>query len=138
MNLILRYTKTKGFESYSSFFLGVFVGFLITAFGGGFLPIIAYLIGGFFAGLIAGGGMGKGALAGFLAGAFGAVVATMLFISGLMTLGGIFGESVEVLMSEGLELAINIVAMLLNIFGVVVAAAGGLVGGLVRAIIETS
>ena len=82
--------------------------------------------------------MGKGALAGFLAGAFGAVIATLLFISGLMMLSGILGEFVEGFMSEGLGLAIRIVAILLNIFGVVVAAAGGLVGGLVRAIIETS
>ena len=90
----------------SSFFLGVSVGFLIIAFGGGVLPIIAYLIGGFFAGLIAGGGMGKGALAGFVAGAFGAIIATVLLIGGLMTLSGILGEFVEGFMSVGLGLAI--------------------------------
>jgi hypothetical protein len=138
MNSVLRSTRTKSYESLSSFFLGVSVGFLIIAFGGAVLPIIAYLIGGFFAGLIAGGGMGKGALAGFLAGALGAVIATVLLISGLMTLSGILGEFVEGFITEGLGLAIKIVAILLNIFGVVVAAAGGLVGGLVRAIIETS
>ncbi len=138
MDSILRNIRARSFESLSSFFLGVFVGFLIIAFGGGVLPIIAYLIGGFFAGLIAGSGMGKGALAGFLAGAFGAVIATVLLIGGLMSLSGILGEFREVFMSEGLGLAIRIVAILLNIFGIVVAAAGGLVGGLVRAIIETS
>jgi hypothetical protein len=138
MNSVARSTKTKSLESLNSFFLGVFVGFLITAFCGGFLPIIAYLVGGFFAGLIAGGGMGKGALAGFVGGAFGALVATTLLISGLVTLSGILGNLVGGSMSEGLGLAIRIVAILLNIFGIVVAAAGGLVGGLVRAIIETS
>ena len=136
--MTLRYTSTRGFESLSSFFLGVSVGFLIIAFGGGVLPIIAYLIGGFFAGLIAGGGMGKGALAGFVAGAFGAIIATVLLIGGLMTLSGILGEFVEGFMSVGLGLAIRIVAVLLGIFGVLVAIAGGSVGGLVRAIIETS
>ena len=47
--------------------LGAFVGFLIIAALGWFLPIFAHLIGGFFAGLIARGNMGRGALAGFLA-----------------------------------------------------------------------
>jgi len=136
--IVEEHEQTKRFEHLNSFFLGVFIGFLVIALAGGVLPIIAYLIGGFLAGLVAGRGMGRGALAGFLAGAFGAVIATALLISGLMTLSGILGEFVKGFMSEGLGLAIRIVAILLNIFGTVVAVAGGLVGGLVRAIIETS
>ncbi|MBX5329229.1 MAG: DUF5518 domain-containing protein [Candidatus Bathyarchaeota archaeon] len=134
MKPLIKDAETKNNGELSSFFLGFSVGFLVIVFCGGFLPIIAHLAGGFLAGLIVGSGMRKGAFAGFLAGIAGGVMATMLLISGLVPLG----EFVVGFVSEALDLAIRIVAILLNIFGVVVAAAGGLVGGLVRAIIETS
>jgi hypothetical protein len=129
--------EVSNLDDSGSVWLGVFVGFLIISFLGWILPIIAHLIGGFFAGLIAR-GMGRGALAGFLAGLFGGVIATVLLISGLVTLTGFLSGFIGGLMSTSLGLAIQIVAILLNIFGVLVALGLGIFGGLVREIIETS
>jgi len=137
MKLTRHDARARISDELGSLFLGAFVGFLIIAFAGAVLPIIAHLIGGFFAGLIARRGMAKGALAGLIAGVLGGFIATILLISGLMSLSGLLGKLIEGFMTEALGVAIRIVAILLNVFGAVVAVAGGLLGGLVRAIYET-
>jgi hypothetical protein len=122
-------------EDSGNFWLGAFVGFLIIAALGWVLPIIAHLIGGFLAGLIARGNMGRGALAGLLAGAFGSVISFILIISGMTALWGFLFAPLGIGLSEGLGLAIRIVAIFLSIFGIVVAAAGGLVGDFIYELI---
>jgi len=122
-------------EDSGNFWLGAFVGFLIIASLGWVLPIIAHLIGGFLAGLIARGNMGRGALAGLLAGAFGSVISFILLISGMTALWGFLFAPLGIGLSEGLGLAMRIVATFLSIFGIVVAAAGGLVGDFIYELI---
>jgi len=122
-------------EDSGNFWLGAFVGFLVIATLGWVLPIIAHLLGGFLAGLIARGNMGRGALAGLLAGAFGGVIDAMLLIAGLTSLWGFFFGPLGIALSQGLGLAIRIVAILLSIFGIMVAAAGGLVGDVIYELI---
>jgi hypothetical protein len=117
-------------EDSGNFWLGAFVGFAVIAGLGWVLPIIAHLIGGFVAGLIARGNMGRGALAGLLAGAFGGVITLILLIAGLTSLWGFLFAPLGIGLSEGLGLAIRIVAIFLSIVGIAVAAAGGLVGDL--------
>jgi hypothetical protein len=122
-------------EDSGNFWLGAFVGFLIIAALGWVLPIIAHLIGGFFAGMIARGNMGRGVLAGLLAGAFGGVISLILLISGMTVLWGFLFAPLGIGLSEALGIAIRIVAILLSIFGIMVAAAGGLVGDLIYELI---
>ena len=122
-------------EDSGNFWLGAFVGFLVIAALGWVLPIIAHLLGGFLAGLIARGNMGRGALAGLLAGAFGSVISFILIISGMTALWGFLFAPLGIGLSEGLGLAIRIVAIFLSIFGIVVAAAGGLVGDFIYELI---
>jgi hypothetical protein len=55
-----------------------------------------------------------------------------------VSLAGFFGGFMGGLMSASLGLAIQIVAILLNVFGVLVALGLGIFGGLVRETIETS
>jgi hypothetical protein len=122
-------------EDSGNFWLGAFVGFLIIAALGWILPIIAHLIGGFFAGMIARGNMGRGALAGLLAGTFGGVISLVLLISGMTALWGFLFAPLGIGLSEALGLAMRIVAIFLSIFGIVVAAAGGLVGDFIYELI---
>jgi hypothetical protein len=122
-------------EDSGNFWLGAFVGFLVIAALGWILPIIAHLLGGFLAGLIARGNMGRGALAGLLAGVFGGVISLMLLISGMTALWGFLFAPLGIGLSEALGLAIRIVAIFLSVFGIVVAAAGGLVGDVIYELI---
>jgi len=122
-------------ENSGNLWLGVFVGFLIIATLGWILPIIAHLIGGFFAGLIARGNMGKGALAGLLAGVLGGAISAILLVFGLTSLWGFLFGFMGIDLSQALGLAIRIVATLLSMFGIIVASAGGLVGNLIYELI---
>ena len=76
-------------NSSGNLLLGAFVGFTITVVLTPFLPIVGHLIDGFVAGLIAKGGMGRGALAGFLAGIFGGLVFAIL-ATGVAGIAGAF------------------------------------------------
>lgn len=79
--------------------------------------------------------MGRGALAGLLAGAFGGVISVILLISGMTAFWGFLFAPLGIGLSEALGLAIRIVAIFLSIFGIVVAAAGGLVGDFIYELI---
>jgi hypothetical protein len=74
-----------------NFWLGIFIGFLITLFLGLVFPFFGHLGGGFIGGIAAGfiakGRRGRGALAGFLAGIFGGMLIAVFAVVGLALTG---------------------------------------------------
>ena len=90
----------------------------------GWIPIIGSFFAGLVAGLIARGGPGRGALAGFLTGIIGA----LLIAAVLMLLGTAFLGALGFLVGLGL----SIIVVLLSLFGAIIAVIGGTIGGAIR------
>jgi hypothetical protein len=109
--------------SQGSLGLAVFLGFL-TMIVLGWIPIIGSFIAGLVAGLIARGGVGRGATARFLTGISGAlIIAVMLMVLGTAFLGGL-----GFLVGFGL----SIVVILLSLVGAILALMGGAISGAIR------
>ncbi|MGB2783596.1 MAG: DUF5518 domain-containing protein [Atribacterota bacterium] len=111
-------------------FWGVLVGIIAMAFLG-FIPLFGPLLAGFIAGLIVR-ETGKGALAGFLSGSFGGILALFILpsLGGLVgtVSGGLLGGALGGMFGAILGGGIFISTLYFGLLGLV----GGALGGLVR------
>jgi hypothetical protein len=111
-------------------FWGVLVGIIAMSFLG-FIPLFGPPLAGFIAGLIVR-GAGKGALAGFLSGSFGGILALLILpgLGGLVgtfsggLFGGVLGGTVGTILGGGIFIS----TLYFGLLGLV----GGALGGLVR------
>jgi len=117
-----------------SIWLGTLIGFLILLVFALLLPnhigsIFGWLIGGLVAGTFAV-GIGRGALAGFLAGVFGLIVVTALAAVGYLLAGGTIAGTLHDLFESALDgQPAYIVALAASSIGIVVSVVGGFIGG---------
>ncbi|HDR74303.1 MAG TPA: hypothetical protein ENN85_10435 [Methanoculleus sp.] len=107
-----------------NFWLGVVAGWIVTALANGIWPLLGPVIGGFAAGLIARGGMWNAAVAGFISGILGSLIAAIIIIiGGTFLLGGIGFLA---------GLGTGLVLMFFALWGAILGAVGGAVGGILR------